>query len=851
MIRDIDPVSHQYLYNFAEIGGTLFFRADDGINGYEMWKSDGTEAGTVMVRDINPAGDSYSSSFTEFGGTLFFIADDGTNGIELWKYTPAPTAPTDLGATAISPNQIDLAWTDNSTDEAGFKIFRDDALIHTTAADVITYSDTGLSCDTTHSYEVRGTNADGDSAGATVSGAPSACPVNEAPVITDITTDTTAIDEGGSVFLSGSFTDADTEDTHDVTINWGDGGEETIFAIDAGERSFSDMTHTYADDGSHTITVTVDDGTGAVADPGADTVSSCTLNWGDGSDDSCLDIVMTGGELTHAYTGTGSMEITIDMEDEDDTYTAVAGKTVGVGFPVVAFSSDAYSESESVGSSTVVTLSRTDFTDCVTEVRVSVTAGDATAGTDYDDSGFPVTVTFDADEESRTVSVPVTDDATDEGDETLTLSVTSISNADIGIQESATLTISDDDTRGVTVKPVAGLVTTESGDTATFTVVLDSQPTAEVTISISSDNTGEGTVSPSSLTFSPTGTPLWGDVQTVTVTGVDDSPAADDGGMAYNIVTAAATGGDYAGLDPSDVSATNSDNDTPGITVSPNHLIVDEPSGTASFAIKLNMMPAGEADVTVPLSASEGCTVSDESVIITNTEWETGISVTVTAADDFVDNAGDERICTVSTGDPASDDNNYDSLVSADVADVTVTVQDDDTAGFDISDISGDTTEAGGTATFTVRLTSEPSAKVIISVSSDDTTEGTVSPEVLTFDPDDWGTPKTVTVTGEDDPDEDGDVAYNIVLTGAVSYDTDYHGAYPPGVLVTNTDDPSEYAPGDVNGDGSVDLGDAILCLKILADMADAAEIRLAADVNDDGRIASEELVFILKKLAG
>ena len=117
------------------------------------------------------------------------------------------------------------------------------------------------------------------------------------------------------------------------------------------------------------------------------------------------------------------------------------------------------------------------------------------------------------------------------------------------------------DIHGITVNPTSGLVTTEAGDTATFTVVLNTQPTSTVTIDLSSDDTSEGTVSPASLTFT---TGNWSIAQTVTVTGVDDN--IDEGNQSYTIVTAAATSSDqsYSGLNATDVSVTNTDNDITG-----------------------------------------------------------------------------------------------------------------------------------------------------------------------------------------------------------------------------------------------------------------------------------------------
>ena len=86
------------------------------------------------------------------------------------------------------------------------------------------------------------------------------------------------------------------------------------------------------------------------------------------------------------------------------------------------------------------------------------------------------------------------------------------------------------------------------------------------------------------------------------------------------------------------------------------------------------------------------------------------------------------------------------------------------------------TTEAGGTATFTVVLTSQPTADVTIGLSVSDATEGTVATGSLTFTPANWNVPQTVTVTGVDDPLDDGDVAYTIVTAAAVSADANYSG---------------------------------------------------------------------------
>jgi len=65
--------------------GTLIFRADDGINGSELWKSDGTSIGTKMIMDINPSGDSQIDYMTYVDGLVYFFTEDDSSLIQLWS----------------------------------------------------------------------------------------------------------------------------------------------------------------------------------------------------------------------------------------------------------------------------------------------------------------------------------------------------------------------------------------------------------------------------------------------------------------------------------------------------------------------------------------------------------------------------------------------------------------------------------------------------------------------------------------------------------------------------------------------------------------------------------------------
>ena len=309
------------------------------------------------------------------------------------------------------------------------------------------------------------------------------------------------------------------------------------------------------------------------------------------------------------------------------------------------------------------------------------------------------------------------------------------------------------------------MTTTEAGGTATFSVVLASAPTADVTIGLTSSNTAEGTLSVPSLTFTSAN---WNTPQTVTVTGVDDGVA--DGNVAYTILTGAATSTDtaYNGLNAADVSLVNNDNDVAGITVTPaTGLVTTEAGGTATFTVALNSQPT--ADVTIAISSSNSAegTVLPASVTFTSANWNTAQTVTVTGGDDLV--ADGNVAYSIVTAAAVSTDSAYSGM---DAADVALVNNDNDVAGITITPTTGlVTTEAGGTATFTVALNSQPTADVTIALSSSNAAEGTLSVPSLTFTSANWNTPQTVTVTGVDDAVDDGDVAYTIVTTAATSAD--------------------------------------------------------------------------------
>ena len=106
MVADINPAGapgavavpdgriRNPIEQLVNVNGTLFFVANDGTHGFELWQSNGTAVGTMMVHDINPGpGSSYPFDLTNANGTLFFQANDGVDGSEPWILVPPASPP--------------------------------------------------------------------------------------------------------------------------------------------------------------------------------------------------------------------------------------------------------------------------------------------------------------------------------------------------------------------------------------------------------------------------------------------------------------------------------------------------------------------------------------------------------------------------------------------------------------------------------------------------------------------------------------------------------------------------------------------------------------------------------------
>jgi trimeric autotransporter adhesin len=134
LVKNINPgTADSSPSEFTKLGTKVLFAADDGSRGEELWKTDGTAAGTKLVKDINLGPDpSEPDDFVVLGSNVFFFADDGAHGRELWRSdgTAAGTRMVkDINTTVVS---VGAAATEGSDGEDFIRV---GSLLYFTAND--------------------------------------------------------------------------------------------------------------------------------------------------------------------------------------------------------------------------------------------------------------------------------------------------------------------------------------------------------------------------------------------------------------------------------------------------------------------------------------------------------------------------------------------------------------------------------------------------------------------------------------------------------------------------------------------------------------------------------------------
>jgi large repetitive protein len=243
-------------------------------------------------------------------------------------------------------------------------------------------------------------------------------------------------------------------------------------------------------------------------------------------------------------------------------------------------------------------------------------------------------------------------------------------------------------------------------------------------------------------------------------------------------------GGSFTAGAGADVGAAGAADVAPGIMVSaPGDHKLHESYGTVHMQVKLTAQPQAPVKVDLVSSDPLHAVVYPLSLTFTPEDWEKPQTAVVAGVRDSIADGG--NAVTIETRPAVSTDPRYTNL---DGPDLEVFVIDETEAGIVVGSIAGGvTSESGGTATFNIVLTSQPTSAVTIPLSSSDPGEASVANSVV-FEPSDWSEPQQVTVTGVDDALSDGVQVYEIVTGAAVSNDMHYAGIDPANVQLSNAD---------------------------------------------------------------
>ena len=491
----------------------------------------------------------------------------------------------------------------------------------------------------------------------------------------------------------------------------------------------------------------------------------------DGTATKGQDYTETTGTLTFAANSVASQNISVPVADdavdeaEEETFTLTLSSAQGASLaggestltvtgtitddddPAVtaSFGQSAYSVAEGSTVEVTVTLSA----DPEREVTVQLTH-DPQGNTGSDDySGVPGSLVFQAGDTEKSFTFSAAADDVDDDGESVALGFGTMPDR-VTAGATATVSITDDDTAGVTVSESA--LSIDEGGSGSYTVVLDTEPTGNVTVAIAGHAGTDISLDQTSLTFTAS---TWDTAQTVTVTAGEDDDAASDAAVT---LTHTANGGGYVAVQET-VTVTIVEKDASVLSVEDAQAAED--GGNVEFTVSISA--ASGQEVTVDYATSDGTATKGQDYTETtgtltfaaNSVASQNISVPV--ADDAVDEAEEETFTlTLSSAQGASLAGGESTLT------VTGTITDDDdpavTASFGQSAYS---VAEGSTVEVTVTLSADPEREVAVQLTHDpqgDTGSDDYSgvPGSLVFQAGD--TEKSFTFSAAaDDVDDDGE----------------------------------------------------------------------------------------------
>ena len=602
--------------------------------------------------------------------------------------------------------------------------------------------------------------------------------------------------------------------------------DHTVSGADYGGVTVASVVVTVDDDETASTRVTlsvspdtVDEGAGATTvmvtarlnggTRGSDTAVTVTV--GSGTAVSGTDFTAVAGFTitiranSLSQTGTFSLTPTGDTVDEPNETVKVSGATTVPGFtvtdteveitddddtPSVTLALSSTSISENGGISTV-TASLDHASSEDTTVTVSAAPVTPASSLDYSLSTNTVlTIAAGATASSGTVTVTGVNNDVDAANKTVKVMGAASNGLDVSGPAELNLTITNDDTRGVTVSKTA--LEIEEGGDGTYTVELDSQPTGTVTVT-PARNSGDSDVSVSAaLSFTALN---WDAPQTVTVSAGQDGDALNDTAEIDHTVS----GADYASVMAASVTVTVNDDETAStrVTLSVSPDTVDEGAGatTVTVTARLNGGTRG-SDTAVTVTVGSGTAVS-------GTDFTAVAGFTITIRANSPSQTGTFSL--TPTGDTVDEPNETVKVSGATtvpgftVTDTEVEItDDDDTPSVTLALSSTSISENGGISTVTASLDHASSEDTTVTVSvapvspassSDYSLSGNTSLSIAAGATSSSG---TVTITGVDN---DVDAANKTVtVLGSVTTGT---AAAPTDVMLTITDDDNPASSSD------------------------------------------------------